>query len=310
MILQIYNLCKQFVGSKALDNVSLDVPTGSIFGLLGPNGAGKTTLLRIINNILLKDSGTVLIDNHEVGWNTSCLLGYMPEERGLYDNMRVVDQIRYFGRLKGMDLKTINNNMAEYLEIFNLTNDRNRRIRELSKGNQQKVQIVATIVHQPKLVILDEPFSGFDPINSNLLTKLIERLQTKGSTVILSSHNMPAVEAMCTHIGLIDHGHLLLSGKLNEIKQSHKTGLLKLITDCQLPLSLISDQNIINEINYIGCEEVGMHTYTLRTAPNISNNELLMRLTYHTNILHFEQILPTLEEIFLRYTLITTNAKL
>jgi len=308
-ILSISNLNKQYTNSRALDNVSLQVPAGSIFGLLGPNGAGKTTLLRIINNILSKDSGSVLINGQEAGWNTSHLLGYMPEERGLYEKMRVVDQIRYFGRLKGMDIKTINSNMEEYLEIFNLTADRNRRIKELSKGNQQKVQIVATIVHQPALVILDEPFSGFDPINSHLLTQLIERLRDKGTTVMLSSHNMAAVESMCTHIALIDHGHVLLNGKLNEIKNAHKNGMIKIGTNCSLPTTLLEDKSLISIISGSTQEENGSFSYTLKAAENISNNDLLLKLTYYTEILHFEMLLPSLEDIFLSYTIGNTETE-
>ena len=203
-ILEIKNLRKNFGSKQALDDVSFNVERGSIVGLLGPNGAGKTTLLRIINGIMVSDSGEALINGSPASLETSRHIGYMPEERGLYDKMRVEDQIMYFGRLKGGEKGRLRDVMAEYLELFNLTADRRRRVKELSKGNQQKVQIISTLVHEPELVILDEPFSGFDPINGQLLQTLIERLHDRGVTIMLSSHNMPAIEEMCSDIALIN----------------------------------------------------------------------------------------------------------
>ena len=187
-ILEIDSLVKNYASTKALDNVSFSVGQGEICGLLGPNGAGKTTLLRIINSILVSDSGSVLINGVPASLEAGKQIGYMPEERGLYEKLKVEDQILYFGQLKGGDLPRLRVVMNEYMEIFNLQGQGKRKVKELSKGNQQKVQIIATLVHEPSLVILDEPFSGFDPINGALLQDLISRLREKGSTIMLSSH--------------------------------------------------------------------------------------------------------------------------
>lgn len=250
-ILQIDGLVKHYASTKALDNVSLSVAKGEICGLLGPNGAGKTTILRIINNLLVSDAGSVLVNGIPASLEASRNIGYMPEERGLYDKMRVEDQILYFGQLKGGDKARLRNVMGEYMEIFNLTGQGKRKIKELSKGNQQKVQIIATLVHEPELVILDEPFSGFDPINGALLRDLIARLNEKGSTIILSSHNMPAIEEMCSSIALINHGKLLVKGDISDIKEQHRTSELLLTTRNQLSIPLLMDSSLLENVETI-----------------------------------------------------------
>ncbi|MBQ5724414.1 MAG: ATP-binding cassette domain-containing protein, partial [Muribaculaceae bacterium] len=247
-ILEIKSLNKQYGQLKALDNVDLDVTRGSVFGLLGPNGAGKTTLLRIINSILVKDSGSVKINGEDVSLATSHYLGYMPEERGLYGKMQVEEQIMYFGLLKGGEKSMLRQNMKEYMELFELSSDGKRKVEELSKGNQQKVQIISTLVHDPELVILDEPFSGFDPINGALLTQLINRLHNRNVTVMLSSHNMPAIEEMCSDIALINRGQMLLSGRIEDIKEANKTGKLELTTRSPLSVGLAMDSEVIESI--------------------------------------------------------------
>ena len=306
--LEIEGLSKQFTTAdnrcvKALDDVSLKVPRGAICGLLGPNGAGKTTMLRIVNNILSSDSGSVAIMGVPLSMKeTSPMVGYMPEERGLYDNMRVEDQILLFGRLKGGDDARLREAMGEYLELFNLADGRRRKIKELSKGNQQKVQIIATLVHEPQLVMLDEPFSGFDPINGELLRQLIDRLNRRGTTVMLSSHNMEAIENMCSRIALVNHGHLLLDGDLSEIKESHRDGSLIVTTHTPLHIPLLKDA-----VPLAGLEEIEtpQHrraaAYRLRLEDGIPNADLLAAVAQQSDIVHFEEHLPSLHEIFLQY---------
>ena len=302
-ILEIMSLNKQYGQLKALDNVDLDVTRGSVFGLLGPNGAGKTTLLRIINSILVKDSGSVKINGEDVSLATSDYLGYMPEERGLYGKMHLEEQIMYFGLLKGGEKSMLRQNMKEYMELFELSSDGKRKVEELSKGNQQKVQIISTLVHNPELVILDEPFSGFDPINGALLTQLINRLHNRNVTVMLSSHNMPAIEEMCSDIALINRGQMLLSGRIEDIKEANKTGNLELTTRAPLSIGLAMDSEIIESIDQIDSKDWRKGaTYSIRRRPNVSNNDILQTISMQAEILHFEEVLPSLNDIFIKYT--------
>lgn len=303
-ILEISHLVKTYGEHRALDDISLNVGRGAIFGLLGPNGAGKTTLLRIINSILVADSGQVRIGGQEAELGvTTRNIGYMPEERGLYPKMRVDEQIMYFGQLKGCDRETLRRNMAEYMDIFNIPDsDRHRKVEELSKGNQQKVQILATVVHQPELIILDEPFSGFDPINGRLLTQLIARLQEQDSTIILSSHNMPAIEEMATHIALINRGRLLLDGDVDEIKEANKTGVLEISVSAPLSMELALDSPCIASIKPVECHRKNACAYQIVPVPGASNNDILAAIAMQGNILRFEELLPSLTELFIRYT--------
>lgn len=299
-ILEISNLNKNFGSLLALDNVNMTVEQGAICGLLGPNGAGKTTLLRIINGILTKDSGSVLVFGEEASLNSARKLGYMPEERGLYDNMTIENQILYLGQLKGGSAARIREVMNDYLELFNLIGNEKRKLKELSKGNQQKVQIISTLVHEPKLVILDEPFSGFDPINGQLLQELISRLHDNGTTIILSSHNMPAVEEMCDSIALINHGKVLLQGNINDIKEENKKNEIRIVTANPLPLSQIGEKGYLEWVRLD--ENVAKrkgYTYRLKKAPGISNIDLLSEISTHSDISLFEETLPTLNEIFI-----------
>ena len=305
--IRVDHLTKQFATAgetsqltRALDDVSLAIPTGCICGLLGPNGAGKTTLLRIVNNILIADEGEVEVLGRPVSMDhTSPLVGYMPEERGLYDNMRIEDQILYFGRLKGGDPKRLREVMVEYLELFNLGDDRRRKIKELSKGNQQKVQIISTLVHEPEVVMLDEPFSGFDPINGELLRQLIDRLHQRGTTIILSSHNMDAVEKMCDRIAMINHGRIMVDGRLEEIKESHRDGSLTLVTRNKLHLPLLESSGVTESITPIDSRRGAAYRVTL--APGHTNADLLREASIQGDVIRFEENLPSLNDIFLRY---------
>lgn len=299
-ILRIENLTKYFGELLALDEVNMNVDQGSICGLLGPNGAGKTTLLRIINGILASDNGTVRILDENASLHTARKIGYMPEERGLYDNMTIENQIMYFGQLKGARPSRIREVMKEYLELFNLSGNERRKLKELSKGNQQKVQIISTLVHEPQLVILDEPFSGFDPINGQLLQELIERLHNNGTTVMLSSHNMHAVEEMCDSIALINHGRMLLEGSINEIKEANKRDEILIVTTSPLPLSKIGEAGYVD---WIKLEESAKqrkgYCYRLKKASGISNIDLLAQISRYSDISLFEEALPSLNDIFI-----------
>lgn len=302
-ILKISNIRKEYAAVRALDDVSFEVPRGSIFGMLGPNGAGKTTLLRIINGILAVDSGEVTVDGEPVTLATARHIGYMPEERGLYDNATVESQIMFFARLKDGETARIRQVMDEYLELFNLKGQEKRKVKELSKGNQQKVQIIATLAHEPKLVILDEPFSGFDPINGALLQELIDRLHSRGVTIILSSHNMHAVEEMCSHIALINKGKLLLSGPLAELKEMNKTDNLLLTAKSQLSIPLMKSSHLYESVEPI--EPINGRkgfSYRIKKAPEVSNFQILEDVALQSDIILFEEELPSLNDIFIKYT--------
>ena len=220
-MLTIDNITKSFGSYRALDGVSLHVRRGSVFGLLGPNGAGKTTLIRIINHIIRPDGGKLLFDGHPMTDADVMQIGYLPEERGLYKKMRVGEQAIYLARLKGLDKTTAEQRLRQWFDRLEITDWWNRRVEELSKGMQQKVQFVVTVLHNPQLLIFDEPFSGFDPVNADLLKREILRLKEQGATVIFSTHNMPSAEELCDDIALIDHAQVVLSGSLADIKASH-----------------------------------------------------------------------------------------
>ncbi|MDE6297028.1 MAG: ATP-binding cassette domain-containing protein [Muribaculaceae bacterium] len=302
-VLTINNLNKRYASVEALTDFSLNVEEGAIIGLLGPNGAGKTTLLRIINGILSKDSGEVKILDEDISLKTAQKIGYMPEERGLYDNMTVANQILYFGQLKGGNPPRLREVMREYLKLFNIENYENRKVKELSKGNQQKVQIIATLVHEPALVILDEPFSGFDPINGALLQQLIDRLHQNGTTVILSSHNMHAVEEMCDTIALINHGRLLLSGSLEDIKENNKTGDILFTTLSPVDKDTLVSSGVVSQIMSIECKNARKgYAYRATKGSGITNNSMLKEIGKQCEIIHFEEALPSLNDIFIKYT--------
>lgn len=302
-ILEINSLRKEFASVTALDGISFNVRRGSVCGLLGPNGAGKTTLLRIVNSILTADSGSVRVNGQDVSLATTRFFGYMPEERGLYDKMRIEDHIMFFGRLKGGNPYRLREVMHEYLELFQLSADKRRRIKELSKGNQQKVQIIATIVHEPEIVILDEPFSGFDPINGAILQELIGRLHDRGTTIMLSSHNMNAIEEICSDIALINKGHLLVNDSIVNIKDAHKDDSLILTTASPLDTAVFTDRNLVSDISSIDPPNHRKgFSYRIVKSDTTSNFDILNLASYQSHIIHFEEALPSLTDIFMRYT--------
>lgn len=223
-ILKVENVSKAYTNHLALDNVSLEVPTGTIYGLLGPNGAGKTTLIRIINHITAPDSGEVIFDGHTLNAKDVAHIGYLPEERGLYKKMKVGDQAIFFARLKGLSKGDTTRKLKEWFDRFEISSWWNKKVEELSKGMAQKVQFIVTVLHEPKLLIFDEPFSGFDPINANLLRDEIIRLKNNGSTVIFSTHNMASVEEICDNITLINNGKNILSGNVEQLRREFSQG--------------------------------------------------------------------------------------
>lgn len=221
-MLTIDNISKTYGSFLALDGINLHVGQGKVFGLLGPNGAGKTTLIRIINHIIAPDSGSILFSGHPMTAEDVAQIGYLPEERGLYKKMRVGEQAVYLARLKGLDKTTAEQRLHQWFGRLEIDSWWNRRVEELSKGMQQKVQFVVTVLHNPALLILDEPFSGFDPVNADLLKREILRLKEQGTTIIFSTHNMPSAEELCDDIALIHHARVMLCGPLADIKASHQ----------------------------------------------------------------------------------------
>lgn len=220
-ILQVENVSKSYSSHRALDNVSLSVPEGQVYGLLGPNGAGKTTLIRIINHITAPDSGRVLLDGHQLTEADVCHIGYLPEERGLYKKMKVGEQALFFARLKGLPKHEATRSLREWFERFDILDWWDKKVEELSKGMAQKIQFIITVLHRPKLLIFDEPFSGFDPINAELLKNEILRLKEEGATVIFSTHNMASVEEIYDNITLINKSRNILSGNVEEIRRKY-----------------------------------------------------------------------------------------
>ena len=228
-LIECKNVCKNFGTKVALDNVSLDVPEGKIYGLLGPNGAGKTTMIRIINRITIPNSGEVLFNGRPITQRDVEKIGYLPEERGLYRKMEVGDQAMYLAQLKGMSEKDARAELKKWFVKFGIQDWWKKKVEELSKGMAQKVQFITTVVHKPSLMILDEPFSGFDPVNAELIRKEILELKEQGATIILSTHNMESVEELCDNIALINKSHLVLSGGVDEIRRQYGNNHVELI---------------------------------------------------------------------------------
>ncbi len=220
-MLQINNITKTFGNYRALNDVTLHVSQGKVFGLLGPNGAGKSTLIRIINHIIRPDSGQLIFQGHPMTDADVMQIGYLPEERGLYKKMKVGEQVIYLARLKGLDKATAEKRLHDWFDRLEIDNWWNRKVEELSKGMQQKVQFVVTVLHEPQLLIFDEPFSGFDPVNADILKREILRLKAQGTTIIFSTHNMPSAEELCDDIALINHSEVVLSGPLADIKAQY-----------------------------------------------------------------------------------------
>ncbi len=289
------NVSKTYANHKALDKVSINVEKGSVFGLLGPNGAGKTTLIRIINQITAPDEGEIYFMGEKLRSEHVHKIGYLPEERGLYKKMKVGEQAIYLAELKGIKKAEAKKRLEYWFNKFDIYSWWNRKVEELSKGMQQKVQFITTILHEPDLLIFDEPFSGFDPINANLLKEEILKLKNKGATIIFSTHNMESVEAICDSIALINKSKKILDGRVDEIKQRFKKNEFEII---------LSKENDISDFIFDGVELINKNTdlnfqvSTLKIKKGI-NADLLSKILQKTDIISYKEILPTRNEIFI-----------
>lgn len=292
--LEAFDIIKQYENHRALDGVTIQVPDNCIYGLLGPNGAGKTTFIRIINQITAPDSGTVMIEGRSLKKEDISHIGYLPEERGLYKKMRVGEQIIYLARLKGMSKNDARHEMDYWLEKFGIGNWKRKKIEELSKGMQQKIQFITTVIHRPQLLIFDEPFSGFDPVNANLLKQEILELKEKGATIIFSTHNMNSVEELCDEITLIDRSKAVLSGHVSEIREQHKKNLFRIRTLISLPASESGEYRIIEE------RKEGIYTESIiKKTDTLDLSDFIIHLVRSCQLSAFEEILPTMNEIFI-----------
>lgn len=296
-IFKATNVVKRFVHHLALDRVSISVPRGSIYGLLGPNGAGKTTLLRIINQITAPDDGELFFNGHKLLPENIFNIGYLPEERGLYKKMKVGEQAVYLAQLKGMPKKEAVKRLRYWFEKFELLPWWNRKVEELSKGMQQKLQFIVTILHKPDLLIFDEPFSGFDPINVDLLKNEIITLKEEGSTIIFSTHNMESVEELCDHIALIDDGVKLVEGGIRDIRKEYKSNIYKidLQGDAAKIRTLLNDHFELLSTTKRDDHEIAR----IRILDNSPANKLLAALIPLVTILSFNEELPGMRDIFI-----------
>lgn len=296
--LQTIGVSKTFSNHQALTDVSISVGEQSIFGLLGPNGAGKTTLIRIINLITSMDKGQVLLNGKPVHPNDIIKIGYLPEERGLYKKMKVGEQAIYLAQLKGLSKHDATKSLKLWFEKFEISSWWNRKVEELSKGMQQKIQFIITVLHKPSLLIFDEPFSGFDPINTNMLKDEIINLRHEGSTIIFSTHNMASVEELCDHIALINKSKLILSGEICEIKNRYKENVYEVNYSPRINNKLDLD---LADFSLLNTEKMnGNLKSKIRIAPGKTPNDLLNKLLPQADIWSFNEILPSVNDIFIK----------
>jgi len=294
----VRNVVKRYSSNIALDHVTMGIPEGSIYGLLGPNGAGKTTLLRIINQITAPDEGELFFKGKKFTSADISRIGYLPEERGLYRKMKVGEQTVYLARLKGMSRNEALAKLKYWFEKFEMQAWWNKKVEELSKGMQQKVQFIVTILHQPELLIFDEPFSGFDPINTNLLKNEILNLKRQGSTILFSTHDMGSVEELCDHITLINKSKTILEGDVQEIRMRHKSNLYEIgFTGDPAAVS----QTLNGDFEQVDLvTERGMHVIKVRANRSFSGNDILKRILPVAGIASFNEVIPSMNEVFIR----------
>ena len=296
-LIECRNICKSFGEKVALDNVSVDIPAGKIFGLLGPNGAGKTTLIRIVNRITIPNSGEVIFDGRPITQRDVERIGYMPEERGLYRKMEVGDQAMYLAQLKGMSARDAQRELKKWFVKFGIQDWWTKKVEELSKGMAQKIQFITTVVHKPALMILDEPFSGFDPVNTELIRKEILALKEEGATIILSTHNMESVEELCDNIALINKSRLVIDGGVDEIRHKYGNNNVELIYTGENAIqsvdglyTVLSDQ-----------DDSGRHTAVLSISGGASGNEVLSSVLGNgLTVNSFKELLPRMNDIFIK----------
>lgn len=293
-MLSVKNIVKQYATHRALDDVSLEVEKGKIFGLLGPNGAGKTSLIRIITQITAPDSGEVFFNGERLNTKHISQIGYLPEERGLYKKMEIGEQILYLSKLKGLHSSEATKRIRYWFEKLEMTDWWSKKVEDLSKGMQQKVQFVATVLHQPELIILDEPFSGFDPVNADIIKNEILELNQNGATFIFSTHRMESVEELCDNIALINKSKKILDGTVDDIKASYRSNTYWV----EYEGDYIATSNEIYDIQQT--EQVKTHTLVkLQLKENRTANEALVQLLPHVNIHRLDEVIPTMNDIFI-----------
>jgi len=293
-ILSIQGVSKFYTGKTALDKVSIDIPKGCIYGLLGPNGAGKTSLIRIINQITQADEGTVFINGEKLNAKHIKNIGYLPEERGLYKKIKVISQLQYFAELRGLSRRDATDKANYWLKKMNLYDVKNKKIEELSKGMQQKIQFIVAVIHSPEILILDEPFSGFDPVNAELLTEIILELKAAGSTIIFSTHRMESVEKLCDYMAMLNLSEKVLDGKVSEIKKQFATGTFEITTVMPVDLNIEGVECITGTIN-----DSGYNQYTLKIN-GMSHNDFLTKVMKQTELISFNPYIPSILDIFIQ----------
>lgn len=296
-LLQAEGLTRKYKNKVALNNFSINIPQGSIYGLLGPNGAGKTTFIRIVNQITAPDSGTILLNGEPLTKKSIGQVGYMPEERGLYKNMKVGEQALYFAKLKGLSSAEARKRTEYWFEKLDMMSWWNKKLSELSKGMGQKVQFVITVIHNPSLLIFDEPFSGFDPVNAQIIANEILELRDKGTTIIFSTHRMESVEEMCDHVALINQSNKVLDGTIEEVRNQFKTGKFSIQLD-----EVASDtlQNLANEFEISDMRNFNQRTeFNLLYNKETPTNEILQKLMQIGQVYQFKEIIPSMNDVFL-----------
>jgi len=299
-LLSIDSVSKHYGDFTALNKVSLNIKEGSIFGLLGPNGAGKTTLIRIINQITQPDEGKVLFNNEPLNIKHIKDIGYLPEERGLYPKMTIGDQVVYLAQLKGMDRDTAKSELRKWFDKFEIEDWWNKKVTELSKGMAQKVQFIVTVLHKPKLLIFDEPFSGFDPINANLIKDEILDLREKGATIIFSTHRMESVEELCEDIALINKSNKILDGNLYDIKTKFKSNIYEVGVNASNPDSLNKELESIFETAKPSFKTIGENLkLNVKLNDKQNSDQLLKILNQSGKVIHFKEVIPSANEIFI-----------
>ena len=299
-LLSIDSVSKHYGDFTALNNVSINVKEGSIFGLLGPNGAGKTTLIRIINQITRPDEGKILFNNEPLNINHIRDIGYLPEERGLYPKMNIGDQAVYLAQLKGLQRDTAKSELRKWFDKFGIEDWWNKKVTELSKGMAQKVQFIVTVLHKPKLLIFDEPFSGFDPINASIIKDEIIDLRNKGATIIFSTHRMESVEELCEDIALINKSNKILDGNLDEIKTKYKTNIYEVGVSANNPDSLNKELQKIFETLKPSFKTIGENLkLNVKLNSKQNSDELLKILNQNAKVIHFKEVIPSANEIFI-----------
>ena len=299
-LLSIDSVSKHFGQFTALNNVSINIPEGSIFGLLGPNGAGKTTLIRIINQITAPDTGNILFNNSALNINHIKEIGYLPEERGLYPKMKIGEQAIYLAQLKGMDRQKAKLELKKWFEKFEISDWWNKKVTELSKGMAQKVQFIVTVLHKPKLLIFDEPFSGFDPINANLIKDEILQLNKDGATVIFSTHRMESVEELCEYIALINKSNKILDGKLDDIKRNFRTNTFEIAVSANELQTLKKQLELKYDILEPTFRTIGDNLkMNVKLKSNQNSDDLIKLLNECSKIIHFKEVIPSANEIFI-----------